>query len=764
MASPARKAPSWASLGPDSLGACCQFLDPEDVRSVRLVCRSWSQAVGGSLECLRPVQPSVARIAARFPALRRLDLSRCRQSARDADLASLAALPALQALLLAGCDHLTDEAVAAIASGARNLRELDLSGLAISDMALATLGGGSPPAYPAVVSPPRPRPPSPALLLGRFFGSPPRLTRRLPGPDPPGALPRLRALSLAGCAGISERGLAALGPLLARLERLNLAGCGVGVDEAALRTLGGHCVSLTELDLTGCFVTDAGLAALQRLAPTLRALVLWNCLHASDEGLAALKPLQSLEELSLRGWQQLTDAGVARLGALRALRRLDLRACEQVRGETMEALAAPARLEALDLRRCHGLTDAALGGIARQRALRSLLLDGCWQLTGPGLRALGPLAALEELSLLGCRGVWMPDGTALPGLGELVSLRSLVLRSCDRLSGDALAFLSPRLSQLETLDVSSCHLLRGEDLAPLASLPALRTLRAEHCLGLEGPEALGAVGRCGGLRALFLCGCRKLHGGALKGLRGSASLELVSLHGCHGVPALDAGLAAMLAPGSHPRVHTLSLQGCDSVTDAGVACLRHLGALRALHLSDCAHVTGTGFAEWRGAAPTPAGLATLHLQNCPAISDEGCRAIATLGPLRELRLKACQAVTERGLQALARGLRDLRSLSMQNMSLTDGGVAPLAELQALVSLELQFCWKITDAGVTALTRLARLRRLDLLYSWQVTDAVLQRLAAMPCLRRLNLTGCHRISETGKASVAHLLPRDQKELL
>ncbi|KAK2077209.1 hypothetical protein QBZ16_004843 [Prototheca wickerhamii] len=210
----------------------------------------------------------------------------------------------------------------------------------------------------------------------------------------------------------------------------------------------------------------------------------------------------------------------------------------------------------------------------------------------------------------------------------------------------------------------------------------------------------------------------------------------------------------MLAPGSHPRVHTLSLQGCDSVTDAGVACLRHLGALRALHLSDCAHVTGTGFAD----------LATLHLQNCPAISDEGCRAIATLGSLRELRLKACQAVTERGLQALARGLRDLRSLSMQNMSLTDGGVAPLAELQALVSLELQFCWKITDAGVTALTRLARLRRLDLLYSWQVTDAVLQRLAAMPCLRRLNLTGCHRISETGKASVAHLLPRDQKELL
>ncbi|KFM25613.1 EIN3-binding F-box protein 1 [Auxenochlorella protothecoides] len=576
------------------------------------------------------------------------------------------------------------------------------------------------------------------------------------------ALQELDLLDLTGCAGVSCRGLAALGPALGRLRHLRLGSCGAGAAgeaDAVLRLLGSACARLTDLDLAGFALTGAGLLALAPLGASLETLGLWNCATVPDAELGALAALPRLADLSLRGWHQLTDAGAEALGALPRLVRLDLRACEQLRGEGLAALAAAGGLHTLDLRRCHALTDAGVAAVGRLASLRSLLLDGCWQVTGPGLAGLAGLRNLERLSLQGCRGVYMPDGGALPGLGACAALQSLSLRLCDRLAGGALGFLAS-LPDLRSLDLSSCRLLTGEDLGPLAGAAKLTTLRAEHCLGLEGRNALAALGACPALQSLFLCGCRKLDGAALGALRPLRDLRLLSLHGCHGVPGLDAGLDAMLAAGppSHPCLATLSLQGCDSVSDKGVAALGRLPALRTLHLSDCAGVEGRGFGAWGAAGDdgTAPPLAELHLQNCGAVSDAGAAAVARLASLRELRLKACRALTEQGLASLAAGLSNLTTLSLQNMTLTDGGVRPLARLAKLESLELQF-W------VTALTVLQELTRLDLLYSWQVTDSVLADLAAMPNLRRLNLTGCHRISRAGRESIAHLLPTDRQEL-
>ncbi|KAL6771164.1 hypothetical protein ACKKBF_B34195 [Auxenochlorella protothecoides x Auxenochlorella symbiontica] len=371
--------PPWSSLPTDVMGAVCAGLAPRDLCCARLACRAWSASLSRTVASLAPRTPRLQALAARFPALQELDLSPCRAALADAALRALRDMRCLRDLRLDGCTGLTDEALGHVAA-ARGLRRLSLAGLPLSDLGLAALGGGAPPRYPAVHAPPRPRPPSPALLLGSARASPPRLTRTLPAPRPPGALPLLVSLDLTGCAGVSCRGLAALGPALGRLRRLRLGSCGAGAAgeaDAVLRLLGSACARLTDLDLAGFALTGAGLLALAPLGASLETLGLWNCATVPDAELGALAALPRLADLSLRGWHQLTDAGAEALGALPRLARLDLRACEQLRGEGLAALAAARGLHTLDLRRCHALTDAGVAAVGRLASLRSLLLDGC---------------------------------------------------------------------------------------------------------------------------------------------------------------------------------------------------------------------------------------------------------------------------------------------------------------------------------------------------------------------------------------------------
>jgi hypothetical protein len=86
---------------------------------------------------------------------------------------------------------------------------------------------------------------------------------------------------------------------------------------------------------------------------------------------------------------------------------------------------------------------------------------------------------------------------------------------------------------------------------------------------------------------------------------------------------------------------------------------------------------------------------------------------------------------------------------------TDAGVAAVARLPALRSLELPNCWRVTDAGAASLASVTGLCALDMSYCWKLTDAGAAALAASP-LVRLTVTGCHRLTPRGRAAVQHLL--------
>lgn len=90
--------------------------------------------------------------------------------------------------------------------------------------------------------------------------------------------------------------------------------------------------ALQRLSLAPCLLAQASLPASCNYmqVSTLRSPAP-PCDHA-ENGLSVLRHFPLLEDLSLRGCQQLQDGCLAHLAGLTRLARLDMRACEHLRG------------------------------------------------------------------------------------------------------------------------------------------------------------------------------------------------------------------------------------------------------------------------------------------------------------------------------------------------------------------------------------------------------------------------------------------------
>ena len=118
-------------------------------------------------------------------------------------------------------------------------------------------------------------------------------------------------------------------------------------------------------------------------------------------------------------------------------------------------------------------------------------------------------------------------------------------------------------------------------------------------------------------------------------------------------------------------------------------------------------------------------------------------------------------VTDRGLEHL-QGLKQLRTLILDDTRITDAGLALLAGLGELEELSLQTT-PITDAGIAHLARLKKLRVLSLNFVHQVTDEGIAHLAGLAELQVLSLN-CTRVADAGMAHLAGLTKLRESEFL
>lgn len=204
----------------------------------------------------------------------------------------------------------------------------------------------------------------------------------------------------------------------------------------------------------------------------------------------------------------------------------------------------------------------------------------------------------------------------------------------------------------------------------------------------------------------------------------------------------DAGLAHLR---SLSALKDLTISAREEITDSGLQHLRHLLALRSLSLF-CTGVTGSGL-QWLSALPD---LRSLSLS--PRIADEHLSNLRSLKSLERLHCDSTN-ITSKGL-ALLSPLTSLRALGLGWTGIDDASLRHLQPLQSLQ--ELSLCGtEVGDVGLRHLVQLRGLRELWL-GGTNVTDAGLVHLRALTGLRELGLQGT-QVTDAGLADLRLALP-------
>jgi hypothetical protein len=334
----------------------------------------------------------------------------------------------------------------------------------------------------------------------------------------------------------------------------------------------------------------------------------------------------------------------------------------------------------------------------------------------------------------------MPSGrqAALLHAGRLGALRSLQIWGCDVADLRALTATLPGLTQL-SIGLIPKFKLRVRDTMLLSRMPNLARLTLRDAVFKT--VAFFELHRLTALVGLTL--------GTCSADQGELQLRCVLSHlTClteamfDQVPSLcDADLAAL-----PPSLRSLNFDA-SLVTAAGIASLGRLTALTCLkqYLSERAGVEDDGIPGLNIALAgvVAEGLPLAEIAISAASADVSF--LHNLASLTSLQLFACSPDVLAHLPPLAARLRELK---VAWMGLSDAGLAIIAGLSALTSLDLEFPddnggFVATDVGLGALRALPALRVLDLDLSGTggagITDAGLDHLLACTSLRRLTLS-------------------------
>jgi len=206
-------------------------------------------------------------------------------------------------------------------------------------------------------------------------------------------------------------------------------------------------------------------------------------------------------------------------------------------------------------------------------------------------------------------------------------------------------------------------------------------------------------------------------------------------------------------------LHLLDLGRCSrQVRDADLGLVRQLSGLTELDLPSCDCLSGRGLAAL---APL-SRLAALSLRRCSALTAEGVSGLSRLTQLTSLDLGHAGSVDDALVEALAAAMAGLRTLSLQGChAVTDAGLRAAARITGLTALDVSQCLAVTGAGVAGLLPLAgSLVHLQLAMC-RLSDAGEQTIRRLTNLTELNLSSC-KVGSPLLPSLPPLLPHPSRK--
>jgi hypothetical protein len=463
----------------------------------------------------------------------------------------------------------------------------------------------------------------------------------------------LRELSLQGTQ-VTNESFAGLGPLLARLDKLDLSECQqlkaisnltpatslreLILADSSVESLQGleKLVALETLDVTGICTGDLSIL---RQCPRLITLSAQGDITALESIIQAAPPslvdcrlhidrpawaldsrslsclrrstvlkFRELDDASLQGREEIpplelldlthTRVDDARpLAFCRALRELSL-AGSPVTNVSMIGLERIATLETLNFSNCSGITSVT--SLRHCTALRELILEGT-SVTDAGIAGLECIVTLTKLSLMYCNSI-----TSVSSLRQSSSLRELNISY----TGSTAVGMTG-LDEIGTLQCLTAGGFKNE--VDASTLRRCRSLREVDLDGSDVTDALlAALADMSTLETLKLCCCLQLRDVSV--LARSVSLRRLDLENSYVCEPGTAGLERI------PSLTWLSLASCEFITD--VTNLFRSKSLRSLVLSESS-VTDAGL---EGLELAPA-LEFVDLSRCAYVADAAAVAL-----------------------------------------------------------------------------------------------------------------------------------------
>ncbi|KAM4573861.1 F-box and leucine-rich repeat protein 13 [Odontesthes bonariensis] len=346
-----------------------------------------------------------------------------------------------------------------------------------------------------------------------------------------------------------------------------------------------------------------------------------------------------------------------------------------------------------------------------------LNLRGCTSLKWPSLKCISECKNLQELNVSECFNI---TDTMVQRIVEGCPCLLYLNLSCTFVTNKTLKELSRNCLSLQYLSLAYCSRLTDKGFLYLTTGKGCRSLI--H---------------------LNLSGCTQM---TVNGFRyisvGCPSLKEVVIND---MPTLsDSCVLALLA--KCRCLSSVSLLDAPHLSDIALTAIAEAAKLKTFSIAGNNQLTDV---SWKALCSSSQGLRRLHAAECPRITDDSLRSVATLKNLQYLDISLCNRVSDVGIQYLTEGssANKLQELNISQCScITDISVMRIAERWCkLYHLNLSYCARLTDLAVKGLSG-SSICSLDIT-GCHIQDQGLARLERIR-LKKIVLAECIHITDIG----------------
>ncbi|MDR0871687.1 MAG: hypothetical protein LBN39_12940 [Planctomycetaceae bacterium] len=361
-----------------------------------------------------------------------------------------------------------------------------------------------------------------------------------------------------------------------------------------------------------------------------------------------------------------------------------------------------------------------LGGsyeLTKEGTVKSITLDSS-ELTADVFKLFAKQPDLETLLISNYRKL---NEAMVSDLAGLKKLKRIKLTNSESFNDAAVKKIVENFPHLTDLDISSNTLLTDAALKEISKLKELKSLSMMYCnFGEFGIMDIASMPK---LESLDIRANMQIGNSAMGCLAELPSLKKLK-HMSQAVD--DSGLEALL---KSKGLQELEIQDFN-ITDRSGEFISKFEGLVTLIIHRCQGFGSQGLLNLKGMK-----LNRLTLRDLPTLDDSGMEVFRDLPALKRLYLRELNSLGDGGMLNLV-SVKDLETLSIWEIPITDKAVETIAKLPNLKSLELRNTG-ISDASVDALLAMPKLEELIITDNPKVSPAGLKKLEDSKKFKKLD---------------------------